>query len=418
MLNKKKASKATTAVDTLIITGNGFDIWQDLNTDYSQFKDHYLANRDSIIKKSELTDNWELVSEDGTKTSVGDVEMIYGDPFNPHELEAGFWNTFESSLGRVDSERLNYFFGKDDDGLKKLGITIENAQSTLKEAFCDWISTISIENKAPKYHFGDNCLFINFNYTDTLEKRLGVPHENVFHIHGEAAQKDSIVFGHALHPQPPIEQLYNMGGRFRGLFFVEGLLFGTDKHTYLHYMELLVFLARRGVRLTEIKNIYVLGHSFGSADLEYFEELAKACGAEPREEKAENHIGTDSLAALQLMISYVILTYGNDGPHPEFDRDAAEAFGQYIRRRQKDKIWRSVKKQYKLRSYVWLKDKNRLHGLEEVLSSLHDQAPANWHISYHSPKDKQSIEKVLRNNKVQNYSLYDTIDECIAPFHV
>lgn len=43
--------------------------------------------------------------------------MIYGDPFNPEELDNEFWNNFEMSLDKLDSEQINLFFGKDRTGL-------------------------------------------------------------------------------------------------------------------------------------------------------------------------------------------------------------------------------------------------------------------------------------------------------------
>ena len=342
--------------------------------------------------------------------------MIYGNPFKPSELGEDFWYTFEDSLHCLDAERLNFFFGKEDNDLDDMDISIKNAQAILKEAFCDWISTITVEEKAPDFRFGKNCLFVNFNYTDTLEKRFGVPHENVFHIHGEASRKNSIVFGHSMHPQLPVESLYDFGGRFRGLYFVEKLLYETDKHAYIHYMELLIYLATRGVKLTDISNIYVLGHSFGSADLEYFEELATISGRKRISKYSTDFSSLDSIDALHLMISYVILTYGSDGPHPEFDAEAAQAFAQWVYQSQKDTMWKSIQKQYRRKLFSRRKYPHRLRNLDEVLSVPHDASPAKWHITYHSENDKQRIENAMRTIGVSQYNLYSTIDDCLVPF--
>ena len=46
-----------------------------------------------------------------------------------------------------------------------------------------------------------------FNYTDTLLKRFGVKAVNEFHIHGMANEKESIIVGHATHPEYPYEPL-------------------------------------------------------------------------------------------------------------------------------------------------------------------------------------------------------------------
>lgn len=50
-------------------------------------------------------------------------------------------------------------------------------------------------------------MFVNFNYTDTLLKRFGVKAVNEFHIHGMANEKESIIVGHATHPEYPYEPL-------------------------------------------------------------------------------------------------------------------------------------------------------------------------------------------------------------------
>lgn len=288
----------------------------------------------------------------------------------------------------------------------------------LREAFCDWVSSIVVDETEPEYRFGDNCLFINFNYTDTLEKRFDVPHENIFHIHGEATQKDSIVFGHSKHPQLPVNALYDMGGWFRGLFFVERLLYHTDKHAYLHYIELLIYLARRGVRLADVKNIYVLGHSFGPADLEYFEELASVTGGKRRPKSCNGCFPANSMEALHLMLADVILTYGNDGPHPEFDADAARTFAQQVYQAQKDDAWKSVQKQYRHRDSDRPKYPNRLRSLEQVLTVSPDAEPAKWYITCRSEKSKSCVEKTMHDIGVKNYELYRTIDECIEAFKV
>ena len=108
--------------------------------------------------------------------------------------------------------------------------SIRNAKRIMREAFCNWIGEIKIDNKDVDYRFGDNCLFINFNYTDTLLRSFKVKEENEYHIHGEATDKETIIYGHSSHPQMPEDALYRFGGRFKGLYFVGKILYETDKH--------------------------------------------------------------------------------------------------------------------------------------------------------------------------------------------
>lgn len=107
---KTEVPNQTADVDTLVIIGNGFDIWQGLYTDYRQFEKYYFANRNRILQKLGLTKNWSILQADDIIDSFSDVEMIYGNPFEPSELGEDFWHAFEDSLHCLDAERLNFFF--------------------------------------------------------------------------------------------------------------------------------------------------------------------------------------------------------------------------------------------------------------------------------------------------------------------
>ena len=160
--------------DTLVIIGNGFDRWQGLDTSYSAFRKHYLHHRDEIMKKLHIKKRKVIYSTDHIE-EFSDVELVYGDPFQPNELDEIFWGDFESSLNKIDDQKLNLFFGKEQSELKEMSRSIRNAKKILTTAFCDWIASLEINQQNQEYKFGDNCVFINFNYTDTLVKRLCAP---------------------------------------------------------------------------------------------------------------------------------------------------------------------------------------------------------------------------------------------------
>ena len=124
-------------------------------------------------------------------------------------------------MDKIDDQQINYFFGRD--GVKNIKRCAENAQKILKEMFRDWVGTIHISEEISKYAFGDNVLFVNFNYTDTLLKRFGVKAVNEFHIHGMANEKESIIVGHATHPEYPYEPLrmFKNKPRMEGVYYIE-----------------------------------------------------------------------------------------------------------------------------------------------------------------------------------------------------
>lgn len=266
--------------DTLIIIGNGFDRWQWLDTSYDAFRQYYLLHRDEIMKKLHIRKK-EIRYSNKCIEEFSDVELIYGDPFHPSELGKLFWGDFESSLSKIDDQQLNLFFGKERSDLKEIKRSIKNAKIILTTAFCDWITSIEVNKQIPEYKFGDKCIVINFNYTDTLVKRFGISPSIEYHIHGQASDKSSIVFGHSSHPEYPMSALYEFGGRFRGAFFIDYLLYETDKHVQDHIQELAMFLALHSVMPENIKHVYVLGHSMSPVDIEYFQFLISISSTKP-----------------------------------------------------------------------------------------------------------------------------------------
>ena len=59
-------------IDTIFVIGNGFDIWQGLNTRYCEFQKYYLEHRDSILKRLHIKPV-EIVDEDGKFFKISDV---------------------------------------------------------------------------------------------------------------------------------------------------------------------------------------------------------------------------------------------------------------------------------------------------------------------------------------------------------
>lgn len=386
-------------IDTIVIIGNGFDRWLGLNTSYSDFHKYYLEHRDELAKKK-----YRMELEDGTIEEFTDVELVYGDPFDPGELDDDFWNGFEQSLSHIDAERLNLFFGKEKSGLKKMNKSIKNAKKILTKAFCGWIQSISIEPKESDYCFGDNCVFINFNYTDTLHKRMGVKEEFEYHIHGEADDSESIIFGHNKHPHEPEPLLYRLGGRFRGLYYVDNVLYETDKNCADNVQMLIMFLALHGVMKEEIKDIYVLGHSISPVDLEYFAFLMDATKVESDVEEREE-IEVEAIDDLHNRMQYVINTVGYGGQASEEEIEAIE---------------RRYRQEQDARNAFFQKDFFKMIGKKKKKTGYIEVKPreidAKWHISYYGDKDKAWKEIVMKEFKCTNYELVGSIDECIEKF--
>lgn len=418
MKKPKKSTKDITnkhiQKDTLIIIGNGFDRWQGLDTSYSAFRKYYLLHRNEIMKKLHIKKRKVMYSNNHVE-EFSDVELVYGDPFQPNELDELFWGNFESSLNKIDDQKLNMFFGKKRNELKEMSRSIKNAKKILTTAFCDWIASLEINKQDQKYKFGDNCIFINFNYTDTLVKRFEIDPCVEHHIHGESNDKASIVFGHSSHPEYPFMDLYKFGGRFRGAFFVDCLLYETDKHVRDHIQELIMFLALHNVMSEEIKHVYVLGHSMNPVDIEYFQFLINAtCSQTIIEEEPPAQNNFDPIQDYVLQMDYVFSlrdrNLNNVSPNEQQINAVHKRFltEQEERNKFMEKIFFKT---------VGLKKRNTKSQLP---NSHHNNRleDAKWHISCHNTKDKQWVDFVMKELGCKNYVTYETIDECIKDFRI
>lgn len=403
--------------DTLIVIGNGFDIWQGLHTSYAQFQAYYLAHRDAILKKLHKK-GYTVFDEEGTSFEITDVEIVYGDPFDPSDLDDTFWGTFETSLADVDAERLNLFFGKEKSDLRDLKRSVKNASRILREAFCGWIASMVIEPRTSPYDFGENCLFINFNYTDTLLKRFQISPEDEFHIHGEALDKDSIIVGHSNHPQQPVAEMLRLGGRFRGLYLIEELLYETDKHVHENIGMLSMFLATHGVNPPDIKDVYVLGHSMSPPDIEYFTFLMSATqihtSTQP-ETDPEELDDLDPMEEFHARISYAVDRYGYQHGEKQVDL------------RQEQIVMRRLELEQNTQREWMEKQFSRAMGMGRHWHRLKgDMFPAQeprtedamWHLSYYGETDKTWKEAVLKELGCKRYELLPTIDACLEKFSV
>lgn len=162
----------------LFVIGNGFDMAHGLKTSFMDFKT-YVINR---IKKSE---------DDEEKEKVKDVYLIlnlteisYNLFYYTQESEvSNDWNHFENILAHIGTLNNENRFVKDDlfkDDLLKLDVL----QDLLK-IFTEWINSIEVSSNKYSNIFKNDDIFLNFNYTETLEKNYKsiIQTNNINHIH-------------------------------------------------------------------------------------------------------------------------------------------------------------------------------------------------------------------------------------------
>jgi hypothetical protein len=167
----------------LIITGNGFDLAHGLPTKYSDFMNYllayekepkYIMGRFAYLNSiSEKDQNRHRFYEELSK-------------FIP---EYELWNLFEDALGMLDSEEVkesnsSYYLGYGDDNWRDsanhdyqemIGEDLDFA-SQVPLFLSEWIRSMSTKAEPiiSQNAIMPNNLYMNFNYTDTLESTYGI----------------------------------------------------------------------------------------------------------------------------------------------------------------------------------------------------------------------------------------------------
>lgn len=453
----------------LFLIGNGFDQWQGLPTSYGRFGEYYRAHIQDTAKKLHVKT---AVNESGAL--ITPVEMIFGDIFSPSSLPDEFFGSFESSMALLDDQNIINYYPKSNRGLYALQDTVQKAQAILQKLFGDWIGSIAIDTAEPQYTFDDSCYFINFNYTDTLEKRFGVNEDVDYHIHGDAADLESMIFGHSTHPETAFKELMvqklirtldgKKSKRLRGLYLIESALYETDKHVQDNIDAMCRVMMLDGVHIEDITDIYVLGHSFAEPDYEYFEFLVKATQAGCDLNKLSawwevQKIGLELLDEDRLLEwMHLNIVYAaqrrtrvlgkEDLRFPKAEMLERALFGEtgvytdrngevHKKEEENEKAKTAVHTRFLMEQAVRTKEVIEelcvLKGIRELppdcfsvlkaadyLDGGHEPRlqDARWHISYHSDGNKARIEKVMQKAGCTNYELFKGIDECIKEFEV
>lgn len=168
----------------LYIIGNGFDLHHGINSSYRDFMKWMNVNYCDIMLK---------------------VDKVYGDCDND------WWSDFENQLASLDAiqySRKIAFENRPDltsehcDGMwQDAQIEVKNQlyglYSDIRECFHEWILQLNppLESKKVKLIIQES-IFLNFNYTKTLENYYDISRSNILHIHGCIDEDEDFVLGH------------------------------------------------------------------------------------------------------------------------------------------------------------------------------------------------------------------------------
>lgn len=244
----------------LTIIGNGFDLHHRIASKYSDFAS-YLKQVDRHT--FDITEDYVVPEED-------------------------LWSYLEERLAEVDVDQIeehanNYLvsYGADDwsDAFHhnyeyEIEQICDAVSGKMRKHFADWVCQIEIPVHAavPVQSIDPRALFLNFNYTTTLQRIYSVPDSRVLHIHGSTSDSTAdIVLGHGWDRQvsdlrssfTDEETDVRVAGGFE---LIDNLLANTFKPT----QEILKRNEAFFEGLSSVTEVVVLGHSLAQVDEPYF----------------------------------------------------------------------------------------------------------------------------------------------------
>ncbi|PZR29214.1 MAG: hypothetical protein DI535_03820 [Citrobacter freundii] len=280
---------------TLYVIGNGFDIYHGLNTRYQIFA-LYLAEHHHEI--------YELLLQYYPLADLTDPDHTPAD--------YGLWWRFEAALADLDyrevlEDNSDYAASPGTGEWRdsqwheyqiQMELIINKLTRDLIRAFVGFILSVDykVAQTNPPLKFDQHSHFLNFNYTETLQRFYGLQDDRITYIHDKAAQVDSpIVLGHGTDP----EKFREPEEREREGLTEEQLEYWREKKsdewdfsTNAAKEEILGYYGRafknceRIVEekedffssLEDVEKVVVLGHSLSEVDIKYFQKLKAVVG--------------------------------------------------------------------------------------------------------------------------------------------
>lgn len=274
-------------MNRLLIMGNGFDLEHGLKTAYWNFREYLEEKHLDFLIAFEKMYNFYPVD--------------FGDPYvgtetqqkREEDLKDRLWENFEEAIG---SPNIGSMLNASEcilDNLDGGNIGIEDTMDEywrneygfiqqFPEYVKEWVEQLSTKDIMPRKRAlvnDEECICLNFNYTDTLENVYHI--ENVLHIHGSVCENSGVepIMGH--YNRKDIEK-HKEAANKADEYFDEGetsiqraiaeFLRPINKDTD----EIIKNNQRFFDQLSEIDSITIIGWSAGVVDIPYLKKVAES----------------------------------------------------------------------------------------------------------------------------------------------
>lgn len=241
----------------LYIVGNGFDLYHGIPSRYVDFA--------AFLERADRT-----------------VYRLVGEYFS---ADAPFWADFEQRLAEFDAHQaVDYAMGyHSDEGHGHFQYECQQIaaglSTGLQHRFAEWIRSLAIPARsavARPLVIDPSGLFLNFNYTPTLERIYGVPRHRILHIHGCCADAtEALILGHGWERRPEDSLNFEPVGpdddwRIRdGMSYLDDFFVATFKPTAKLIEANRTFFEA----LASVQEIRVMGHGLADVDEPYLSEI-------------------------------------------------------------------------------------------------------------------------------------------------
>ena len=244
----------------LYIIGNGFDIHTGLKTRYVDFCLWLEYNYPFIYENLQYT----------------------------YDIDVEWWNEFEVQLGKLDISKYVKKFPSPAKSIDEIMREVEQREEleqkynmphdlhfdshcarrlnglldVLQYCFEKWVDNCQSSTINSKYiHIEkEDSFFVNFNYTDVLEKLYEIPEEKILHIHGRASKHEHLIYGH--------DTSSLIGGSMNN--DEKQVLFELGKYQKYPYEHIYKHQELKDI-LKTIEYVHVYGFSFSPVDEDYMD---------------------------------------------------------------------------------------------------------------------------------------------------
>ncbi|MBE5977903.1 MAG: hypothetical protein E7249_02050 [Paenibacillaceae bacterium] len=263
-------------MSNLFVFGNGFDLAHGFDTSYDDFKiwlsEKYDESSDSYESFPKYNTNYKRFESFSFESmSYFFYNLIYN-------VVGSDWRQFEAALSKLDWVSIieNECYGSNYKErmfqAEDIAVQIRDFAHVLKDSlFKSWAEEIdishpkSISEELIGLIDNEHDYFLNFNYTDTLEKHYNI--NNVCHIHGQSSKHDSLIVGHSGKDKIEFDSYLTITYSYIRQIYED---YRKDtKNIYKKHMDFFNKLYNNN-----ITNIYIHGFSFSDVDMFYLKKIA------------------------------------------------------------------------------------------------------------------------------------------------